>query len=63
MQNKLKEETKKLLSDQGLRIWGSIQWDTEEVGSSKTGFLDVDPGIKPEKIADFINRKAEKLAK
>ncbi len=55
---KLKEDTKKLLSKEALSLWQAIEWDKEEVGNSKIGFLNIDLGIKPERIARFINKRA-----
>ena len=57
----LKEETKKLLSKRALRLWEAVEWDKEEVGNSKVGFISIDPGIKPERIARFLNQRAIEL--
>jgi hypothetical protein len=56
--NKLKENVKKLLSKKALDLWEAIEWDKEEVGNSKIGFLSLDPTTRPQRIAKFINKKA-----
>ncbi len=59
--NQLKSETIPLLSEKGKRHWPYVEWDKEGVGSSKIGFINLDPNIKPEYIATFINSKAEEI--
>lgn len=59
--NQLKNETIPFLSEKGRRHWPYVEWDKEEVGSSKIGFINLDLNIKPEYIAKFINSKAEKI--
>jgi len=54
----LKQEIRKLLTIKAFRLWHNIEWNNEEVGNSEIGFMDLDPGIRPEKIARFINNRA-----
>ncbi len=59
--NQLKNATVPFLSEKGKRHWPYVEWDKEEVGSSKIGFINLDPNIKPEYIAKFINSKTEEI--
>ncbi|OGH36640.1 MAG: hypothetical protein A2959_04070 [Candidatus Levybacteria bacterium RIFCSPLOWO2_01_FULL_38_23] len=57
----IQKQTYKLLDKYGRRIWENVKWDSQEIGNIKIGFINIDPGISPIKIATFINGKAKEL--